>query len=87
MADGVKFDSDKNFDPIPEPKLRPPSMADGFLKAGIVSSPGDAAMILGAGAFLLVAASFYMLVSSISPAPKLGSDIPRAGEIVPEYVK
>lgn len=83
---GVQFDEDQNFDAIPEPQLRPPSLGSDIVRLGIVSGPGDAAIILGIAAMLLIAASFYIIASSVPPPPKLGPDVPRGGETIPQYV-
>lgn len=87
MVQGVEFEESNEFAPIPQPKLEPPTFGDAVLRSGVVSSPGDAAIILGIFALLLVAGSFYLLASSVQPPPELGADVLRSGEHVPEYVR
>ena len=86
MVYGVEFEENQEFDPIPEPELKPPSFGDGLLKSGILSRPGDAAIVMGVFALLLVAGSFYLLLSSVPPPPELGSDVLRVGERPPDYI-
>jgi hypothetical protein len=87
MASGIQFDENQNFDPIPEPVLQPPTFADGLLKSGVISKPGDAIALLAVFALILISASFYILISSVPQPPTLGSDMLRPGEQVPSYVK
>jgi len=86
MNGGVEFEENQNFDPIPQPVLKPPSVVDSFLKSGVISNPGDAAVLLGVFALLLIGVSFYVLISSVPPPPNLGSDVLRQGEQVPDYI-
>lgn len=87
MAQGVQFDDNQGFDPIPEPELRPPTLGDSLLKAGVLSNPGDLTMMLGVFALLLIAGSFFLIASSVPPPPELGGDVLRSGEVAPQYVK
>lgn len=86
MTDRVQFDEDQNFDPIPQPKLEPPTFGDSLLKSGVLSNPGDLAIMLGIFALLLIAGSFYLIASSVPPPSNLGEDILRPGEVPPNYV-
>lgn len=87
MQPRVEFDENPEFDPLPELKPVPPSFGDALLRSGVLSSPGDAALILGMFAVLLVAGSFYLIASSVPPPPLLGEDVVRPGERIPEYVR
>ena len=86
-VDGIAFDEDHGFEPIPEPELEPPVLGDVLIKTGIVANPDDISMFLGIAAVALIAGSFYVLASSIPQPPTLGKDVLRSGETVPQYIK
>ena len=86
MSLGVEFDESTSFDPIPQPKLEPETLGTSIVRIGLVSSPGNAVVVLGVLIMLLVSGAFYILISSIPPPPQLGSDIPAPGERIPDYV-
>jgi len=81
----VVFDENQGYDPLPIPRPEPPGLGKTILKMGIVSTPGDAAIVLALFASFLIIGSIYMIVSSIPQEVVLGSDVLREGEAVPVY--
>lgn len=86
MPNNVVFDEEDQLGEIPQPELRPPSFADSIIKSGVVTHPGDAAVILGLFALLLIGFAFYLIASSVAPPPQLGNDVLRPGERPPQYI-
>jgi hypothetical protein len=86
MSGKVVFEEGQEFDAIPLPRQETPTMESALSNAGIVGSRTDAMMVLAACAFLLIGASFYLLLSTIKPPPTLGPDQLLPGE-VPGYVR
>jgi len=83
--DGVQFDEDRRDGVMP--RIKPVTMADALMRSGIVSSPGQAMVILSVIAFVCISATIYFLASAVPPEPApLGHDILRPGETVPSYV-
>lgn len=83
MPDGVEFDENQGFDPIPQPDLKPPTIGDNLIRSGVFSHPGDLTTMLGIFAVILIGAAFYLLINAVPPPPELGSDVLRSGESIP----
>lgn len=86
MAGGVVFDEGGGYDPLPAPRIAPPTFADALLNARIASTPGSASAMLVLVAIAIIGFSFYLLASAAKAPPTLGSDQLRPGEEVPAYV-
>lgn len=87
MSDEVIFDEAQKLPSLPEARAKPTTLSDVILHSGVVSSPGDAAILLAVCAMLLIAGSIYFLAASVPPPPTLGADDLRPGETVPNYVR
>lgn len=83
----VTFHEPQNFDELSIARPEPHGFAYRLARAGIMGTPGDAAILIAVGALLLIAVNFYLFAKSIPEPPVLGADTLRAGETVPDYVK
>ena len=83
----VTFHEHREFDEIPIARPEPRGFAYRLAKAGIVSSPGDAAILLAVSASILIALNLYLFAKSIPEPPTLGNDVLRSGETIPDYAK
>ena len=79
MAGGVRFDDDT----IPIPPVRPHSVGDRLIGAGVAVNQGHAQLLLALVAALAVIGAIYFMLSAVPPLPELGEDRPRPGETIP----
>lgn len=80
------FEEGQKFDPMPTPRPEPLTLGRAMVNARIVSSPGEASLVLAILAAALIGFAFYLIASSVQPPPTLGPDELRPGEEVPSYV-
>jgi|CXWL01.1.fsa_nt_gi hypothetical protein len=80
MASRVVFDEDVNS-AFAKPPLR--STDQKLVERGIAHTTLNARLMLMLLCACLIGGAFYFLISAIPEEPRLGGDIPRAGEKIP----
>ncbi|MEK7613491.1 MAG: hypothetical protein AAB439_01270 [Patescibacteria group bacterium] len=83
----IIFDEERgDLEPLQAPNPEPDGIGKQMLKTGIVSTSGDAVVILVIFAVFLVSLVVYFIASAIPDPVSLGNDQLREGERLPNYV-
>ncbi|MFQ5540933.1 MAG: hypothetical protein ACE5F4_01665 [Candidatus Paceibacteria bacterium] len=86
-APKVVFNENQDTADFKVPRAESKGLTYRLVRMNVVSSPGDAAVLLGVFAVALIAVNIFLFAKSVPPPPVLGNDVPRPGETIPEYVR